>query len=108
VSAQGGNAIDPVWEEKIYKEIDGQSLRAFVFPAVGGQDAGAHPAIAFFHGGGWVFGRPQEFFGACERFPRLGFTKISFQYRLSVNGGWTSSATGSKWFHFRAASTTSA
>lgn len=89
VSAQSQNAIDPVWEEKIYKEVDGQSLRAFVFPAVAGQDAGAHPAIAFFHGGGWVFGRPQEFFGACERFARLGFTTISFQYRLSVNADGT-------------------
>jgi acetyl esterase len=89
VSAQSQNAIDPVWEEKIYKEVDGQSLRAFVFPAAAGQDAGAHPAIAFFHGGGWVFGRPQEFFGACERFARLGFTTISFQYRLSVNADGT-------------------
>ena len=89
VSAQSQNAIDPVWEEKIYKEVDGQSLRAFVFPAVAGQNAGAHPAIAFFHGGGWVFGRPQEFFGACERFARQGFTTISFEYRLSRNADGT-------------------
>ena len=89
VSAQSQNAIDPVWEEKIYKEVDGQSLRAFVFPAVAGQNAGAHPAIAFFHGGGWVFGRPQEFFGACERFARKGFTTISFEYRLSRNADGT-------------------
>jgi acetyl esterase len=89
VSAQSQNAIAPVWEEKVYKEIDGQSLRAFVFPAAAGQDSGAHPAIAFFHGGGWVFGQPQEFFGACERFARQGFTTISFQYRLSLNADGT-------------------
>jgi len=77
-SAEGQDAIAPVWEERVYKEVDGQSLRAFVFPAVAGRDTGAHPAIAFFHGGGWVFGRPQEFFGACERFARQGFTTISF------------------------------
>ncbi len=88
-AAESQNTLAPIWEEKIYKEVDGQSLRAFVFPAVAGQDTGAHPAIAFFHGGGWVFGRPQEFFGACERFARKGFTTISFQYRLSMNADGT-------------------
>jgi acetyl esterase len=88
-SAESQDAIAPVWEERVYKEVDGQSLRAFVFPVVAGRDTGAHPAIAFFHGGGWVFGRPQEFFGACERFACQGFTTISFQYRLSRNADGT-------------------
>lgn len=89
--ASGGSqhAVAPACEEKIYKEVDGQRLRAFVFPAVAGPDTGARPAIAFFHGGGWVFGRPQEFFGACERFAGKGFTTVSFEYRLSVNADGT-------------------
>lgn len=87
--AESPKAVAPVWKEKVYKQVDGQSLRAFVFPAVAGPNTGAHPAIAFFHGGGWVFGRPQEFFGACERFAGKGFTTISFEYRLSRNADGT-------------------
>lgn len=83
--AAAGEAAAPVWHEQIYKEIDGQKLRAYVFPRIAEQPSGGHPAIAFFHGGGWVFGQPQEFFGACERFARKGFTTISFEYRLSRN-----------------------
>ena len=41
------------------------------------------PAIAFFHGGGWVFGSPSEFHGACRRYAEKGFVACSFQYRLS-------------------------
>jgi len=85
VAADSRDAVASAWEQKIYKEVGGQSLRAFVVPAVGGSETGAPPAIAFFHGGGWVFGRPQEFFGACERFAGKGFTTVSFEYRLSIN-----------------------
>lgn len=75
--------------EETYKEVDGVSLHAFVFHPADQPDAGARPAMAFFHGGGWVFGKPQEFFGACERYARKGFVTISFEYRLSINADGT-------------------
>lgn len=76
---------DPVFlEEKVYKEVDGKTLQADVFYTSVTRGNQSNPAIAFFHGGGWVFGSPDEFFGACERFARKGFVTLSFQYRLSI------------------------
>lgn len=72
-------------QEKIYKEINGTELRVYVFSTAGSRRKTDNPAIAFFHGGGWVFGSPDEFFGACERYALKGFITFSFQYRLSIN-----------------------
>ena len=66
----------------IYKEVQGHKLTADVFLPEGD---GPFPAIALFHGGGWVFGKPDEFHGMCERFVKIGFVTVSFSYRLSVN-----------------------
>lgn len=70
---------------RIYKKIDTLELIAHVFydPAVA--DKKSKPAIAFFHGGGWAFGNPSEFFGACRRYASMGFVTFSFQYRLSID-----------------------
>ena len=68
----------------IYKTIDGHKLTADVFYNSTTQNNPNNPAIAFFHGGGWVYGSPDEFFGACERFAKKDFVTISFQYRLSI------------------------
>lgn len=87
LAAAANTAPEP--EEQIYKEVDGQRLRAFIFHPAATPTAGTNPAIAFFHGGGWVFGRPEEFFGACERFARKGFVTVSFAYRLSINADGT-------------------
>jgi acetyl esterase/lipase len=73
----------------VYKRVDGQELQVDVFqPARGTSDA-ARPAIAFFHGGGWVFGNRDEFNGACRRFAARGFVTATFQYRLSINADGT-------------------
>jgi len=70
--------------EKIYKTVDGYELKADVFYTSITQQKQKNPAIAFFHGGGWVYGSPEEFHGACERFAGKGFVTFSFQYRLSI------------------------
>jgi acetyl esterase/lipase len=75
-------------QEKVYKTIDGTALKAYIFKS-SEEQTGAMPAIAFFHGGGWVFGSPEEFFGACERYARKGFVTVSFQYRLSMQADGT-------------------
>ena len=74
-----------IHEEMIYKQVSGQSLKAHVFYTPQSFEEQNRPAIAFFHGGGWAFGSPDEFFGACKRYARKGFITISFQYRLSIN-----------------------
>lgn len=69
----------------IYKEVDGRVLRAHVFRAPDLQEAAGNAAVAFFHGGGWAFGEPAEFFAACKRYARKGMVSVSFEYRLSIN-----------------------
>ena len=76
------NAV--VHEERVYKTIDGKPLKADVFYTAETKQKYLNPAIAFFHGGGWAYGNPSEFYGACERFAKKGFITFSFQYRLSI------------------------
>ncbi len=82
VTAQHENIIT---ERQIYKHVDNRDLYVDIFHAQQPQLQGNHPAIAFFHGGGWVFGDPSEFHGACRRYAEKGFVTFSFQYRLSIN-----------------------
>jgi acetyl esterase/lipase len=74
-----------VFEQKIYKSVDGRELKADIFYGPSAKQTANNPAIAFFHGGGWIFGSPEEFHGACRRYAGMGFVTISFQYRLSIN-----------------------
>lgn len=77
---------DPGQEvQMVYKNVNSTELKVDVFYPPEFQRGSLHPAIAFFHGGGWVFGRPEEFHEACRRYARLGFVCFSFQYRLSIN-----------------------
>ena len=72
-------------EKKIYKQVQGYDLEVDIFSAEGVSEKELHPAIAFFHGGGWSSGDPSEFHEACIRYASRGFITFSFQYRLSVN-----------------------
>lgn len=75
---------DPAPTAHVYKTVAGRDLLAHVFlPAGPTAPAKARPALALFHGGGWVFGKPEEFFPACARFAARGTVAVSFQYRLS-------------------------
>ena len=76
------NAV--IQDEKIYKTIDGIELTADVFYTEKTMEKEQNPAIAFFHGGGWAYGSPDEFHEACRRFAHKGFVTFSFQYRLSI------------------------
>ena len=73
-----------IQEEVVYKTIDGKTLKAYVFYTAETSQNSLYPAIALFHGGGWAYGTPSEFFVACERFARKGYITFSFQYRLSI------------------------
>ena len=66
----------------IYREVDGQSLKAYVFPpSTPGQAPAA--AILLFHGGGWSMGGADWTFDRARRFARMGMVSISIEYRLS-------------------------
>ncbi len=86
-SAQPATAPAPdlISETRVYKRAPSGDLHVDLFRPGAGHPEKNRPAIAFFHGGGWVFGRPAEFHEACRRYARLGFVTASFQYRLSIN-----------------------
>ncbi len=80
-------AQEPEVKEKktVYKIAAGKELHATIFYTGASQQKTGNTALALFHGGGWAFGDPSEFFEACRRFARKGYIAISFQYRLSRN-----------------------
>ena len=69
----------------IYKTAGNKELNVDVFYTSSSQLKNDNSAIALFHGGGWAFGDPSEFYEACRRYARKGFITFSFQYRLSRN-----------------------
>jgi acetyl esterase/lipase len=78
VRPQTSSAQEPV--RKVYREVDGRGLPAYVFPPAGKAPA---PAILLFHGGGWVSGEAAWTFDAARRFARLGLVAVAIEYRLA-------------------------
>jgi acetyl esterase len=89
VIAFGEPPNPPAMKTLLYKKVADRELHVDVFRPEQARPPAGHPAIAFFHGGGWVFGRPAEFHGACRRYAAKGFVTFSFQYRLSVKADGT-------------------
>jgi len=83
-------------ETMTYKRVGGRELQVDVFwpPAMSNDVSESsdsalphfrRPAIAFFHGGGWVGGDRSVYHEACRRYADRGFVTCTFQYRLSRN-----------------------
>jgi acetyl esterase/lipase len=67
-----------------YKEIDGATLKVWIFqppekPAPGAKRA----AIVFFFGGGWTNGSPSQFEPQCRHFAERGMVAITADYRVA-------------------------
>jgi acetyl esterase len=71
-----------IMQKVVYKKVGNHELSVDMFYTESSKQKGDNTAIAFFHGGGWVFGNPSEFYEACRRYARKGFVTFSFQYRL--------------------------
>ncbi|MBL0740644.1 alpha/beta hydrolase [Chryseolinea lacunae] len=67
----------------IYKVADTSSLHLDIFYAPGALKQKNNTALVFIHGGGWAYGSPSEFYGACRRYAMAGAITFSVQYRLS-------------------------
>jgi acetyl esterase len=78
---------------EVYKIIDSLKLTIDVFHTNQSYEHGNNTAIVFFHGGGWAFGTPDEFFTTCERYAEMGIVTFSVEYRLSIDNGVTPSKT---------------
>jgi acetyl esterase/lipase len=65
-----------------YAKLNGNDLKLHIFHA---KKSGANtpaPALILFHGGGWRFGSPQQFYPQCQFFAQRGITCISAEVRL--------------------------
>ncbi len=75
--------------QEIYKTVDTYKLTIDIFYTHRSYESENNTAIVFFHGGGWAFGTPGEFFTTCERYARKGIVTYSVEYRLSIDHGVT-------------------
>src|SRR5512140_2535775 len=73
--------------QEIYKTIDTFKLKIDIFYTNQSFERENNTAIVFFHGGGWAFGTPSEFFTTCERYAKMGIVAFSVDYRLSIDRG---------------------
>ncbi len=72
----------------MYKQSTLSNLQQ-IFYAKRSFERNDNTAIVIFHGGGWAYGSPEEFFTTCERYARKGYIAISISYRLSIENGVT-------------------
>jgi len=71
-----------VHRQVVYKVADTSTLHLDVFYAPEALKQKNNTALVFIHGGGWAYGSPSEFFGACRRYAKAGAITFSVQYRL--------------------------
>ena len=88
--SQAANSKDQVTHvQKVYKTIDSLKLKVDVFYTKQSFERENNTAIVFFHGGGWAYGTPSEFFTTCECYAKMGIVTFSVDYRLSIENGVT-------------------
>ncbi len=73
--------------QEVYKTVDTTKLKIDIFYTHQSFERENNTAIVFFHGGGWAFGTPSEFFTTCERYATMGIVTFSVDYRLSIENG---------------------
>ncbi len=78
-----------IHRQEVYKTVDTCKLTVDIFYTKQSFEREGHTAIVFYHGGGWAFGSPSEFFATCERYAKMGIVTFSVAYRLSVENGVT-------------------
>jgi len=79
--------INIIHQQEVYKSIDTFSLKIDIFYDRRSLAEKNNTAIVFFHGGGWAYGSPSEFFTTCERYAERGIIAFSVEYRLSIDHG---------------------
>ena len=72
----------PVGEARVYKRIGDRELKLHIVHPEGWKSSDRRPAIVFFHGGGWVNGKPTQFNDHSVYFATRGLVCIQVEYRL--------------------------
>lgn len=88
-SCKNDNSDRLIHTRETYKAVDTFRLKADIFYTEQALERGNNTAIVFFHGGGWAYGTPDEFFTTCERYAKMGIITFSMEYRLSIDHGVT-------------------
>jgi acetyl esterase/lipase len=76
-------------ERRVYKKTDVARLNLGVRYPEGHKKSDRRPAIIFFHGGGWVSGKPNQFNAQARAFAKLDYVTITVGYRLINKHGTT-------------------
>jgi acetyl esterase len=82
LTAQAGEPLPSM--TRVYREIDGVSLRVHIFLPPGHRHDDSANAILLFHGGGWSAGAPEWTFATARRFADAGLVAAAVEYRLST------------------------
>lgn len=69
--------------EKVYKKIGDVELKMYIFRPENAKPDDKRPAIAFFFGGGWSEGSPEQFLGQCKYFASRGMVAMAADYRVA-------------------------
>jgi len=72
----------PDIREEIYKTVGDVTLKMWLFIPQAHQADDRHPAMVFFHGGGWLRGHPGQFYKHCEYLAARGMVAITVAYRV--------------------------
>jgi acetyl esterase len=86
-AATGQTNDKVIHTQQVYKTIDTFKLKVDIFYTKQTYEKSNNTAIVFFHGGGWAYGTPSEFFSTCERYAKMGIVTFSVDYRLSIDNG---------------------
>lgn len=81
------NLLDARPDQKIVYAHNGtEELTLHAFLAKNLPDKNPSPALLLFHGGGWMYGGPEDMYPQCQYFSEQGFNCFSAQYRLGNYG----------------------
>ncbi|GAB4141710.1 MAG: alpha/beta hydrolase [Planctomycetaceae bacterium] len=75
-------AAKPVGERHIYKTVGERKLALYVTKPSDWRAGDSRPAIVFFHGGGWVGGKPGQFTEHSKYLASRGMVAVQVEYRL--------------------------
>jgi len=83
--AKGGDAVPLRFEKTVWRVVGPAELGAEIYAPA--EDAGAlrRPAIVFFHGGGWIGGKPSQYRHHARYFAERGFVAYTVGYRTRTN-----------------------
>ncbi len=72
----------PVGQPHVYKTVGERKLTLYITNPDDWKPTDSRPAVVFFHGGGWVGGKPGQFTEHSKYFASRGMVAVQVQYRL--------------------------